>query len=378
MIRALTFLSVLSFLSVPSVLFSQQNTAVMVQGTNLVPTNAAGVISNALGLGPFATNTSLAVSNISGLQPALDGKLATNGTAASAVMLTNSITGEKFQIEQVFPGSGDPMGGRMVFWANQYQDPIIGMRSAPLPGDAPGDAGATYITMGMRNGQGFLATTYNGFTGAPNSSVRIETHGGQLTKLWAKTLLLQGGTINAPNATSTASTNVANVGTLDARYEPKKVYAVFDIPLGGSYTDFELKASVSNYATNSTYTNGMVFFYHSPDPGKSAIPEQIWSTRPDVFFTDSAWTGATNYMNQRSWRKQSASQSIAAMRAGGVNSVIAGVVVVVRDTGVITPTNAALVWSYCRYTPTAYEADGGGRSIWMPITPKWVSQPFVP
>lgn len=365
MIRLL--LLVLSVLFVPCVLLSQTtNTAVMIQGTSLLPTNAAGVISNALGLGPWATATNITMSDVDGLQGALNGKLATNGTAQAAVLLTNSTTGERVTIEN------DVMGGRLIFWANQYQDPTINVVAKPKVGDTY----LTYMSIGVRDGQGFLATADNGPIGP--SSVRIETYGGGLTKLWAKTLLLQGGTINAPNATSTAATNVANVGTLDNRYAPKAAYAVFDIPLGGSYTDFELKASTSNFATNSTYTNGMVFFYHSPDPGKSAIPEQIWSTRPDVFFTDSAWTGATNYMNQRSWRKQSASQSIAAMRAGGVNSVIAGVVVVVRDTGVISPTNAALVWSYCRYTPTAYEADGGGRSIWVPVTPRWVSQPFVP
>lgn len=369
MIRLL--LLVLSVLFVPCVLLSQTtNTAVMIQGTSLLPTNAAGVISNALGLGPWATATNITMPDVDGLSAALAGKLATNGTAQAATLLTNSVTGERVDLTT----SAGTNGGRVIFWANQWQDPMMGVRAAPKVGETD----ATYMTIGVRNGQGFLATTYNGFTGAPNSSVRIETHGGGLTKLWAKTLLLQGGGIDAPNATSTAATNVANVGTLDNRYAPKAAYAVFDIPLGGSYTDFELKASTSNFATNSTYTNGMVFFYHSPDPAKSAIPEQIWSTRPDVFFTDSAWVGATNYMNQRSWRKQSASQSIAAMRAAGVNSVIAGVVVVVRDMGVINPTNAALVWSYCRYTPTAYEADGGGRSIWVPVTPRWVSQPFVP
>ena len=178
--------------------------------------------------------------------------------------------------------------------------------------------------------------------------------------------------VKAPNATSTASDRLANVGTLDARYEPKKLYAVFDIPLGGAYTDFELKASASNFR------DGMAFFYHSPDPGKSVITEQIWTTRPDVYFTDSAYVGTDTDQNQRTWRKQSASQSIATMRAGGSNSVIAGAVVVVRDTGTISPTNTALVWSYCRYTPTAYEADGSGRSIWMPISPKWVTTPPAP
>lgn len=357
MIRALTFLSVLFVLSVPSVLFSQQNTAVMLQGTNLVPTNAAGAISNALGLGPFATNTSLAITNVTGLQPALDGKLATNGTAASAVMLTNSSVEESLVITDD--------GGRLEYYASQSSDPYLGIL-------APNGA---YILFGLRGTNSFYQTS--------SGVARFEKPGAQLATFLGKELILQGGTINAPDATSTAATNVANVGTLDNRYAAKPMRAVFNIPLGGSYTDFELKATVVNFATNSTYPLGMVYFYHSPDPGKSVVTGQMWSTQPEVFFTDSQYVNPTNApMNQRAWRKQSASQSIAAMRASPSTSVIAGVVVSVMPSGPksaqITSTNPALVWSYCRMTPSGYEEDAGGHSIWYPVQPIWTSQGVTP
>lgn len=147
-------------------------------------------------------------------------------------------------------------------------------------------------------------------------------------------------------------------------------YASFDIELGGQFTDFELKGTVTGWAT-------MVFFYHSPDPSKSVITGQVWTTRPDVFFTDSQYVGTPSYRNQRYWRKQNSSQSIAAMRSNG-NSVIAGVTVVVRDRGVISSRSPTLVWSYCRMTPTGYEQDAGGKSIWRPITPKWITQTISP
>lgn len=150
--------------------------------------------------------------------------------------------------------------------------------------------------------------------------------------------------------------------------QPK--FATFDIPLGGGYTDFELKATTNAWA-------GMVFFYHSPDPAKAVIPQQVWTNRPNVFFTDSQYVGSPVEKNQRYWRTQTATNSIAAMRAN-TNSVIAGITVVVRDMGAINPRNGNLVWSYCRMTPTGYEEDAGGKSIWRPITPKWVSQPFTP
>lgn len=97
-----------------------------------------------------------------------------------------------------------------------------------------------------------------------------------------------------------------------------------------------------------------------------------------VFFTDSQYVNPLDpQQNQRTWRKQTSTQSIAAMRSNG-NSVIAGVTAVVRDTGVVNRYNTTLVWSYCRLTPTGYEVDTGGKSIWRTITPKWVNAPVEP
>lgn len=73
-------------LALGSVALGQQkmtNTAVMLQGETLLPNNAATVISNALGLGPFATNTNIIIANVDGLQGTLDSKLATNGILPS-------------------------------------------------------------------------------------------------------------------------------------------------------------------------------------------------------------------------------------------------------------------------------------------------------
>lgn len=183
-------------------------------------------------------------------------------------------------------------------------------------------------------------------------------------------LYLQNPTIAGAPAYPEIAANNAMVGT----------YACIDIPLGGPYTDFELKASVDNFTDDAA---NMVFFYHSPDPSKSVIP-QVWTTRPDVFFTDSQYVGSPASRNQRHWRKQTPTQSIAAMRANS-NSVIASVTIVVRDVGWYDPitnkinrSNPKLVWSYCRMTPTGYETDPGGKSIWHTVTPKWIPQPINP
>jgi len=167
-------------------------------------------------------------------------------------------------------------------------------------------------------------------------------------------------------ATGTAASQLPNNAQVG-------MYAVLDIELGGNYTDFELKASAANWAGGS-----MAYFYHSPDPAKSTITSQVWTMRPDVFFTDSQYTNPGDpQQNQRTWRKQSATQSIAAMRTNA-QSVIPGVTVIVKYMGAINRYNAALIWSYCRLTPTGYEVDTAGRSIWHTITPKWISQPLQP
>lgn len=139
-------------------------------------------------------------------------------------------------------------------------------------------------------------------------------------------------------------------------------YPVFNIQLPPGYSDFELKASTDNYET-------MVFFYHSPDPAKVHIPQQIWTMRPDVYFTDS------QHADRRQWIRQSATQSISTMRVNGY-SEIGGVILVVKDIGpAINPGNASLVWTYCAMSSAGYEKDSSGRSIWRPIQPNWTATP---
>ena len=212
-------------------------------------------------------------------------------------------------------------------------------------------------------------------TGAPKERTLSLAPGTTLRVSGSGTLEVVGnGTLISTLGFGTAA--FANTGTAAAQLPNNAqigTYAVFDIELGGNYTDFELKATVANWAGGN-----MVYFYHSPDPAKTIITGQLWNVQPDVFFTDSQYVNPLDpQQNQRTWRKQTSTQSIAAMRSNG-NSVIAGVTVVVRDTGVINRYNATLVWSYCRLTPTGYEVDTGGRSIWRTITPKWVNAPLEP
>lgn len=262
------FLTILPVLALVSVAPAQTNTGLVIRSDGaLLPTNAVGVIINALGLQPWMTNTNTPL----------------------------------------------------------FLPPIV----------AP--------TLPVKDTGWFLKFGSVGGIRTMGTDLRIDGH----------------VTFNSPNQVRSQ---------LDIPANPK--YAVFTLDLGDNYTDFELKGTTNNWSGG-----GMVWFYHSPDPQKAVIWQQIWNVRPDVYFTDSQYVkpGDAN-MNQRTWRKQSATQSIAAMRSN-TNSVIGSVTVVIGDTGgAISPTNRSLIFSWCRMTPTGPEADASGRSIWRTARPEWVAE----
>lgn len=144
-------------------------------------------------------------------------------------------------------------------------------------------------------------------------------------------------------------------------------FAVFWIPLhpGDQWTDFELKASTDNFLSDNP---NMVYYYHSPDPTKSVIPQQIWTTRPDVYFTDSGKTGTPN---RRAWRKQNATQSVFAMLSDA-NAEVGGFIVIVRDN--LSAHRTTMVWSYALMDGSAFDNDASGRDVWRPIVPiRWTN-----
>ncbi len=175
----------------------------------------------------------------------------------------------------------------------------------------------------------------------------------------------QGGGADAGGIMLPLNPSAANYATsksyVDAR-TPQPAYALFNITLGDQWTDFELKATLSNFGEHTPFTD-LYLYYHSPDPGRTVITSQT-GPKPTVFFTDSG------NADHRRWRKQTATQSIWAMRTR-TTAIIPAVVVVVPVDTTITPTNAALIWSYCRISATDYERDATGSTIWHPIIPTW-------
>ncbi|MDR1279494.1 MAG: hypothetical protein LBK99_01560 [Opitutaceae bacterium] len=133
-------------------------------------------------------------------------------------------------------------------------------------------------------------------------------------------------------------------------------YAIFTLPLGSGFSDFEVKATLSNFGEHTPFTD-LYLYYQSTDPARVSVSGQT-GPKPSVYFTDSGWT------DRRRWRKQSATQSIYAMRSS-TSAIVAAAIVVVPVDAVIRPDNPALIWSYQRISAGSYE------NIWHPIVPTW-------
>ena len=167
--------------------------------------------------------------------------------------------------------------------------------------------------------------------------------------------------------TGTNANNAATKGYVDSK---DGIYAVIWIPLppGASFTDFELKASADNFA-GSSYD--FVFWYHSPDPTKTLVTGQVWTNRPDVYFTDSGKPVVSGSGDARSWIKQDATHSIFAMLADA-QSEVGGFLVVVRDD--LSSYRDHLVWSYSLINASTADKDPSNRVVWRPIWPQeWVN-----
>jgi hypothetical protein len=155
---------------------------------------------------------------------------------------------------------------------------------------------------------------------------------------------------------------------LDGSPVPAPKYPVFvlNVPPGTDWTDFELKASRTNFG--ATGTPDLVFYSHSP----GATGTEVGAT-PDVYFTDSGFS------DPREWRElvKSPRTSIAASLSD-VNAKVGSIVVVVTASGVLSKANEDdLVWSYVWMDESSREQDGAGRPIWRATVPvQWISAPY--
>lgn len=139
------------------------------------------------------------------------------------------------------------------------------------------------------------------------------------------------------------------------------------IPWSSGFTDFELKASVSNF-TGASVEDRFKYIYHSPDPD---LEEAMFDVKPLVWFTRSGPTQVIEH------RQQPSDASIASTLPA--SSEVGGIYVLVRgDAAWMYEGNVDLLWAYVLFEPSGPNEDTLDRQIWTPIRPEWISPSRIP
>ena len=149
------------------------------------------------------------------------------------------------------------------------------------------------------------------------------------------------------------------------------VYPVFLLPLGGQWTDFELKASTNNFAS----IEGLVYFVQSSAPNPYADDPGV-----RIHFTD-------DYADRvLRWQASAAATPIGAQLADPVHSQVGYVLVQPSHASAVDwrkwmrRDNPRLVWSFVRYDGISLEMNATGtKSRWQLVVPvEWRKQRIAP
>jgi hypothetical protein len=193
---------------------------------------------------------------------------------------------------------------------------------------------------------------------------------GQNTNLWNAAITnAEGPGIEVSGHTIILRTNNWTFSSTSAS-NTVSTYPTFSIPLGGTWTDFELKASTNDFTSvlfyfKSTGFHNIALVYDDPDP--------------KVFFTDSTsddvrkWRVSSNHVSIIS---QLNTPGVAIVRAALYQASLLGIMQDSAATNNLSDWmnifNQKLVWSYTRFDGVGFERDIGNNVIWTPITPVWV------
>ena len=135
-------------------------------------------------------------------------------------------------------------------------------------------------------------------------------------------------------------------------------FPVLVLPLGGQWTDFELKATTNNF-TNLCY------YIKSSGTNGVADDTNVW-----VYFTDDYTPDV------RQWHRAVPGQSIGSQVVDPVRSEVEFAVVMPSHQCVgdwqewMSPTNNRLVWSFVRYDGIGLEMNATGtKTHWNPVVP---------
>ena len=145
-------------------------------------------------------------------------------------------------------------------------------------------------------------------------------------------------------------------------------YPVLILPLGGQWTDFELKATTNNF-------EDLCYYIQSSGTNEYTNDTNVW-----VYFTDD-FAG-----DPLQWRKSAFATPICAQLTNATNSVVGYAVVCpshecgVDWRGWMAKTNDSLVWSFVRYDGIDLEKNvEGTKARWNAVVPaEWRSGRVAP
>lgn len=145
-----------------------------------------------------------------------------------------------------------------------------------------------------------------------------------------------------------------------------QTYPVILLPMGGPWTDFELKASTNNFDS----TNGLVYYLISSATNVYADDTNAW-----VYFTDDY-----DQAHPHRWRTATNATPIA-QQLLSTNSEVGCIAVFPShkcskawDTW-MSSTNSVLIWSYVRFDGVDFERNSSGSSQrWTLVVPQWRSK----
>ena len=151
-----------------------------------------------------------------------------------------------------------------------------------------------------------------------------------------------------------------------------KRYPVFqiDVPYASGFTDFELKASITNF-TGASAEDKFAYIYHSPDPD---LAQAIYDTKPLVYYTRSGANTIVHY-------QQATTTSIYSDLPDGDSEVGSIFVIVLGDEAWKYDGNPDLSWAYVLWDSIGPVEDGATppRQIWRAATPvKWITASEFP
>jgi hypothetical protein len=281
------------------------------------------------------------------------------GTQQGRTVLINAPTARYLRMRFLYPSYGISSDASDVSKSPVFDNLLI----APMPASYSNYFSPSRLWVVDGKVVGVDTNSRPTFPGA-NLTGNLNMGGNSITNVGTNSIEFVNGTRLSTPAPGVLAINdntntysITTIDAIDAYIDRIYSYPVFTLDLGGSWTDFELKASTNNF-TNLCY------YIMSHGTNEFTTDTNAW-----VYFTD-------DYSpDVRVWRKATLANTIRSQLVDGVNSEVERVIVLPSHEAQnwqnwMSKTNDRLVWSYVRYDGIGFETNRTGTwQHWNPVVP---------